>query len=304
MKKTITLLFTLFLFFNGKSQTNYEDVVYLKNGSIIHGVIIEQVPGISIKIKNHLNDVLFYKIDEIEKMTKEEPTKTNASQPSKEEAKEIPKYQTKRAWRFDSVKIKTTGIIEIGGLFGIAADHLIKVGNNAGTTYTPATKFVHGSMIGPTTNLFNLKIAIDKMLNRRLSIGGGLGLDISKTDPISEMSPTVAIFLPAFMDIRYSFLKRRFSPYISGQAGASFYAGNEYTGKVYGGGALAAVQVGLKVFASSKVALMLALGYRFQHITYEGNTQFTDNQGNNVILATSKINMFLHYVTFSSGIAF
>lgn len=52
-------------------QSNYQDVVYLKNGSIIRGVIIEQVPNKSIKIETADRNVFFYPIDEIEKLTKE-----------------------------------------------------------------------------------------------------------------------------------------------------------------------------------------------------------------------------------------
>ena len=55
------------------AQSNYEDVVYLKNGSIIHGIIIEQVPNQSIKIKTKDNNFFVFKIDEIEKITKEIP---------------------------------------------------------------------------------------------------------------------------------------------------------------------------------------------------------------------------------------
>lgn len=57
--------------FTVSAQTNYEDVIYLKNGSIIHGIIIEQIPNVSVKIKSGPN-VFFYKMDEIEKFTKEE----------------------------------------------------------------------------------------------------------------------------------------------------------------------------------------------------------------------------------------
>jgi len=70
---TIILAFA-FLPFVSIGQSNFEDVVYLKNGSIIHGVIIEQVPNQSIKIKTKDNNVFVYKIDEIEKMTKEQPS--------------------------------------------------------------------------------------------------------------------------------------------------------------------------------------------------------------------------------------
>ena len=47
------------------------DVVQLKNGSIIKGTIIEQVPDSQIKIKTKDENIFVYKMDEIEKITKE-----------------------------------------------------------------------------------------------------------------------------------------------------------------------------------------------------------------------------------------
>ena len=48
------------------------DVLYLKNGSIIRGSIIEQVIGESIKIRTADCSIFVYRLDEIQKMTKEE----------------------------------------------------------------------------------------------------------------------------------------------------------------------------------------------------------------------------------------
>ncbi len=53
----------------GVSQT-YEDVIYLKDGSIIHGMVIEYAPDRHIKIQSGRN-VLVYQLDEIDKITKE-----------------------------------------------------------------------------------------------------------------------------------------------------------------------------------------------------------------------------------------
>jgi sRNA-binding regulator protein Hfq len=47
-------------------------VVYLKNGSIIKGQIIEQIPGSTIKLQTKDGSVFVYKVDEIEKMTREQ----------------------------------------------------------------------------------------------------------------------------------------------------------------------------------------------------------------------------------------
>lgn len=73
--KKLFLVFTFLIMGiigNASAQSQYEDVVYLKNGSIIRGFIIEQTPNESIKIKTAENNIFVYKMDEIQKMSKEE----------------------------------------------------------------------------------------------------------------------------------------------------------------------------------------------------------------------------------------
>ncbi len=48
-----------------------EDVVYLKDGSIIRGMITEQRPGVSVLIRTRDGNTLRYTMDRIERMTKE-----------------------------------------------------------------------------------------------------------------------------------------------------------------------------------------------------------------------------------------
>ena len=48
----------------------YQDVVYLKNGSIIRGVIIEQIPNNSITIQTADGNVFIYRMDEVETISK------------------------------------------------------------------------------------------------------------------------------------------------------------------------------------------------------------------------------------------
>jgi hypothetical protein len=54
------------------AQTEMEDVIYLKNGSIYRGIIIEQIPNVSMKIKTLGGNVFAVTMAEIEKITKEE----------------------------------------------------------------------------------------------------------------------------------------------------------------------------------------------------------------------------------------
>jgi len=68
MKKTF---FVLILMLSAAFMDDYTDVVYLKNGSIIKGIIIEQVIDDYIKIKSGEN-LFVYKMNEIEKIVKEQ----------------------------------------------------------------------------------------------------------------------------------------------------------------------------------------------------------------------------------------
>lgn len=55
------------------AQTNTMlDVVYCKNGSVIKGVIIEQIPNQSIKIQTSDGNIFVYSMEDVEKITKEQ----------------------------------------------------------------------------------------------------------------------------------------------------------------------------------------------------------------------------------------
>lgn len=75
-----------------KAQTNnFEDVVYLKNGSIIHGIIIEHVPNQTLKIQTKAGNIFVYNISDVEKMTKEQVVRTQARQLTKPNLPKKPK---------------------------------------------------------------------------------------------------------------------------------------------------------------------------------------------------------------------
>ena len=71
MKKILGIILFALITTASFAQDNYQDVVYLKNGSVIRGIIIEQIPNKSIKIETADKSVFVYQIDEIEKITKE-----------------------------------------------------------------------------------------------------------------------------------------------------------------------------------------------------------------------------------------
>lgn len=71
MKKLLILLAFVVITMGAYAQNNMRDVVYLKNGGITKGIIIEQVPNQSLKIQTADGSVFVYKFTEIEKISKE-----------------------------------------------------------------------------------------------------------------------------------------------------------------------------------------------------------------------------------------
>ena len=72
MKKLVLLLFCAMSTLFATAQTHLQDVVYLKNGSVIRGTIVEQVSGASLRLLSADGNVFVYNIADVERMTKEQ----------------------------------------------------------------------------------------------------------------------------------------------------------------------------------------------------------------------------------------
>lgn len=56
---------------------NYDDVIYGTDGTVVRGVIIEQVPGVSYKIATKDGNIFLYDALKVERITKEPPVRGN-----------------------------------------------------------------------------------------------------------------------------------------------------------------------------------------------------------------------------------
>lgn len=72
MKKSL-LVAVLFAFFglNAAAQSNTQ-TVYLKNGSVVTGFVLEEVPGKTIKMKTKDGNIFVYNMEDVERITHEE----------------------------------------------------------------------------------------------------------------------------------------------------------------------------------------------------------------------------------------
>lgn len=70
-KLFILVLFVMFGLCTFAQTQNYQDVVYLKNGSVIKGVIIEQIPNVSLKIETDNGSTFICDMKDVTKLAKE-----------------------------------------------------------------------------------------------------------------------------------------------------------------------------------------------------------------------------------------
>lgn len=69
-KYIFVCLIAVFPFAINAQNNNHEDVVYLKSGSVYHGLIIEEIPLVSITIKMYDNNAHTILLSDIKKITK------------------------------------------------------------------------------------------------------------------------------------------------------------------------------------------------------------------------------------------
>jgi hypothetical protein len=159
MKNFLVLLIGTFIFsFTNVLSQQYEEVVYLKNGSIIHGLIIEQVPNVSVKIKTRDGNVFVYKMDEIEKITKEIPESSNQS---------FSNYNTARNGFFNlwRMGIMTAGSISAEGGSGSFDESVFAIGSIAGSRMSDIFRLGFGIEYNNYPNGTTAPLFLDFRLN-------------------------------------------------------------------------------------------------------------------------------------------
>jgi hypothetical protein len=215
MKKYLILVL-LIAFASAAYAQQYQDVVYLKNGSIIRGVIVEQIPNQSIKIESAGN-VFVFKMDEIEKITKEE-----ISTPKSRHDGRVEKVKGRREKQEDgqpktpqtsALKRGYSGIAELA--FGIG----------------------YGDAVERANELIKINLVNSFRFNPHVALGLSTGARFLMHEDI--------YLVPIMADLRINVLNRKASPYFVLNLGSAFNGSNSFTdfGTMFGFGVGAAIKV-------------------------------------------------------------
>ena len=93
MKKALLIVCAVVCSVFYVAAQQYQDVVYLKNGSVVRGIILEQIPGKTIKIATDNGSHFIFTLAEVEKMTKELPIQPQSQQHVYQSQPQQPQYQ-------------------------------------------------------------------------------------------------------------------------------------------------------------------------------------------------------------------
>lgn len=258
MKSTLLfcllLLSIVFLPDWSKAQSTYEDVVYLKNGSVIHGMIIEQVPNESIKIQTKDRNIFVFKMDEILKITKEEVQSTSVAT-DKKPAEVVPVKKVKKVQGYTNITEMT---------FARSFTHLEEEYDALGFyRYSHFVDINNGPCLGiQTINGYQF--------NRHFSAGVGIGMKA-----YSDL-----FLVPLFLDLRATLLDAKVTPFVAGEIGGSFTRYQVWgisTGYDDEGGLMGTIAAGVKFFPVPNMGLNFSVGYNYQKLRIQDDYEYNNN---------------------------
>ncbi|MBN4051266.1 hypothetical protein JYU16_00470 [bacterium AH-315-M05] len=193
-------------------NSGFEDVIYLKNGSIIRGVIIDHKFGEYVKIESCGKNVWVFRSEDIDRIEKEKL------------------ILVKRDLNF-----KEKGYYNITDIGMLA-----------------------GRDVYQNKYSFSFLILNGYQFKNRLSLGLGIGLEILDI-PLA----------PVLLDIRYSFLKGKFTPFLAIKGGYSIPLVNYYdngNNPKYKGGYLIGSVIGIRNYFTDNSAIVFSVGFRHQQL--------------------------------------
>ena len=216
---------------------NMADVVYLKNGSVIKGIIVEQVPNESIKLQTWDGNLFVYKMDEIQKTTKEAYNNRNYRQPNqRQKAYNSSPFNKSQGYM---------GLVEVSGGIG--------VGNWAATCI--GATIINGYRIFP-----------------QFAIGIGVGgqLFLYKYYNGSHYVNDRDFTFPIFAHLRSDFIGGTVSPFVAFNIGYN----SSLTGGFFGG-MMMEPQLGIGFNVGQKSRMICGAGFAVNRVKYYASSGYT-----------------------------
>lgn len=270
--KRIIMFLCFFANFYIYAQNNFEQIIYLKNGSIINGIIIEEIPNEKIKIQTKDGNIFEYAIEDIEKIAKKIPLKkenTIVTQPNSTLATQSLNTPTvlpsvAKSDKKNFYKKGFTSITEIG----LAMDGL-------------ANELFNINKVKP---IFGFNEVIASRTSQHFSIGMGFGIETGTRYKLRYSSSFYGnkrlLSVPVTLDMRIYFINKRVTPFLNLAPGYSFIIFDGDMGHTF----ISNSGLGIEYKIKEKIGVSFNGGYRLTLLPkalFKDNTSF--NGSDNLI---------------------
>jgi hypothetical protein len=258
--KYILAIGILLAAFTTFAQSNMEDVMYLKNGSVYRGNIIEQTPGESYKIQIAGGSIFFVTVAEVQKIIKE-PIQQNTIAYGRED--------------------RDYGM-------GYMYHHR---DTSRSPSYLRKRKFFSALEFRPGINNIGLRIVHGYKFNRFANFGIGFGVDaVSFGNRISDgrgifdnRNVNNGIYLPLYIHYSGEILQKRITPYYYLEAGYAAHPSNPFVssrGNKSWGGPIGAAGIGCKFYSKNRGSFAININANWRTDRYRSTITTTDVFGN------------------------
>ena len=274
--KLAALFFVLLFAVKAMAQEGMEDVVYLKNGNIYRGIIIEQVPGQTMKVQTIGGNVFTVEIAEIAKITKENKIATvnnypPAIQPYGQYEPYLNRHSHNGFQRMDSASCMRHEFHYKRRGYFMQAYLIVEAVQGGG-------RMIHGYKFG-----------------RLGYLGIGFGVDLIVASPLHGNIDNMpkdffkGTYLPLFLYYSGDITKKNITPFYALEAGYAWAAhgsnmdmgsfgsnGNSHTK----GGMMGSIGLGVKFNARKRVNFKISAALDFKSFNYTQIYAYYDANGN------------------------
>ena len=279
---------------SGFSQNQLEDVIYLNNGNIYRGMIIEEVPGVSMKIKTVGGNVFMVNITDVAKITKEEAVVAPRAYAPKTPKSETPQDIETEVTEADLIAVDTEKVETSSKKVSYFFQSQVLVENLQG-----GIRIVNGIRIG-----------------RFGYLGLGVGFDIVHAAPFNEeingldRKDLSGVYLPLYLYYSGEILEKRITPFYAVELGATvgfekngFDKRDDYE-NYFVAGAMGSAGVGVKFKTKKKLHFSILLNINYKYVFYEEEYIYYDVGGFYSYTETIKQDALLFFPGIRFGLGF
>jgi hypothetical protein len=266
MKYSIHLLAILLLCIassNLSAQDNWEESVYLKNGSIYRGTIIEQIPGVSVNIETRDRNVIHINMADVERMTKTRIEPPIAPPPPPAPPRDMDYHDR---------EIHHSG-----------EGHHDRLDEAHLRPYYQAKRGYFGQAnLNLGLNQVGIRVINGFRFNRFAQLGVGVGIDFyrfsnnsfgfndNSYNGYNVANSRDGVYLPVFLHFTGELLNKRVTPFYAIEAGYGFHVSDQNSYYNYGnnkitGGMMGGAGFGVKFQSRHRFNFRISAVVNFQH---------------------------------------